>query len=196
MHVDHDFAQKNKHLNKRFARDLSTFNGKSSKKTSSMRMLTTHQKEEKKNWSRMCTHMAKKRTEQVSVCVRARRATATCLFSFLICCCIIAHFSCSFSLPLPLHSLFFPPSTEAVAATAASSVCRVRFASSAVCIRRVYAVKWYTLDPLSRRVDCDMAVCRHVHTATNWLSERVSECKADVHKYIDDRKQVVKPFLY
>lgn len=36
----------------------------------------------------------------------------------------------------------------------------------------------------------------HSYTPTEWASKRMSECKADVHKYIDDRKQVVKPFLY
>lgn len=119
---------------------------------------------------------SRRRKNEFNECVR--KATATESYSFSFSFYLPSYFFCNFfllilsALALALVRSFFPSSTErnSRGSIFAGCVCVCcAFCEACVVVVRAdeYAVKWYTLDPLSRRVDCDLAACRHTQTASS-----------------------------
>lgn len=119
-----------------------------------------------------------KRTE-FSECARADRPKhvhflfslslfSVCAFFFLILSALalaLAHSTIAIRKPRSRHHILFA----------------VRFASCGAVSTVEYAVKWYTLDPLSRRVDCDLAACRHTQPASQRVNEWVQSGRSQVY---------------
>lgn len=107
---------------------------------------------------------------------RARRPTDRSIFIFFFrsICLRFSFLLILFALALALVQ-FLPSSSE-------SRVCRA-FRELWCCeYATEYAVKWYTLDPLSRRLDCDLAACRtHTHTPTAPASEWMQSGHSQVY---------------